>query len=172
MCLWICCDFFYSSWKIYEKSRLIFLSDIVKLCIEFPQVHSITLCKIVLNYCQSFHHCGQCTRQPINPLCGQSPFEYTNLSAEGRLDLGFGAQKKCPFPLSGGVPLTEATDTKIMWTFFRDQILCPLNGVVPWLEMSKTRRSYQRVMKSCLPMHHGSRPFCQMPCKDSSRNSF
>ena len=31
---------------------------------------------------------------------------------------GFGAQKKCPFPLNRGLPLIKVTNTKIMWTFF------------------------------------------------------
>ena len=30
------------------------------------------------------------------------------------LNLGFGTQKKCPFPLNRGVPSIEVTNTKIM----------------------------------------------------------
>ena len=36
------------------------------------------------------------------------------VSAEWRLNLVFGTQKKCPFSLNGGVPSIEVTDTKIM----------------------------------------------------------
>ena len=51
-------------------------------------------------------------------------------------------QKKCPFPLKKGVPSVKVTDIKIMWlTFFQDQILCPLNGGIPWIEVPKRRDS-------------------------------
>ena len=50
------------------------------------------------------------------------------VSPEWGLNPGFGTQTKCPFPLNRGVPSLEVTNTKIMWTFFRDKILCPLNG--------------------------------------------
>ena len=40
------------------------------------------------------------------------------MSPEWRLNLGLGTQKQCPFPLNRGVPRTEVTNTKIMWTFF------------------------------------------------------
>ena len=43
--------------------------------------------------------------------------------------------------LSPGVPSLERIDTKITWTFFRDQILCPLNGGDPWIEVSQRRGS-------------------------------
>ena len=49
----------------------------------------------------------------------------------------FGTQKKCPFLLNRGS--VEITNTKIMWTFFRDQILRSLNGAwgVPLIEVSQ-----------------------------------
>ena len=53
------------------------------------------------------------------------------VSSEWRLNLGFGTEKMCPFSLNRGVPLIQVTDTKIIWVFFRDQSLCPLNGGVP-----------------------------------------
>ena len=53
------------------------------------------------------------------------------MTPEGRLNLGFGTQNKYPFPVNRGVPVIEVTDTKIMLTFFRGQILCPLNRGVP-----------------------------------------
>ena len=51
---------------------------------------------------------------------------------ENELHLGFGTKKTCPFPLNRGVPSIEATDTKIIRTLFRDQILF----WVPYTEMS------------------------------------
>ena len=48
-----------------------------------------------------------------------------------RLNPGFRTQKKCPFSLIRDVPSTGVTNTKIMWTFFQDKILCPLNIGVP-----------------------------------------
>ena len=46
-----------------------------------------------------------------------------------------------PFPLNRDVPSIEVADTKITRAFFRDQILCPLNGGVPGKEMSQRRGS-------------------------------
>ena len=48
----------------------------------------------------------------------------------------FGTQKKCPFPQNRGIPSKEVINTKIMRTFFQDQILSPewrypLNRGVP-----------------------------------------
>ena len=63
------------------------------------------------------------------------------MSPEWRLTRGFGTQRKCAFPLNRGVPSLEGIDTKIVWTFFRDQILCPLNGGDPWIEVSQRRGS-------------------------------
>ena len=68
-------------------------------------------------------------------------FMSAKVSPERRLNLGFRTQKKCPFPLNRGVPSIQVTNTRIMWTFFRDQILCPLNGCVPWIEVSQRRGS-------------------------------
>ena len=45
---------------------------------------------------------------------------------------GFGTKKKGPFSLNRGVPSKEVTNTKIMWKFFWDQILCPLSRGVPF----------------------------------------
>ena len=44
-----------------------------------------------------------------------------------KLNQGFVAQKNCPFPPES----IEVTNTKIIRTFLRDQILCPLNGGGP-----------------------------------------
>ena len=51
-----------------------------------------------------------------------------------------GTKKSCAFPLNRGVPSIEVTNTKITWTFFRDYILCPLDGGVPsvaWVTNTK-----------------------------------
>ena len=50
-------------------------------------------------------------------------------------------QKKWPFPLNRGFPSIEVTNTEIMWTFFGDQIFCPPNGGVTWIEVSQRRGS-------------------------------
>ena len=55
----------------------------------------------------------------------------TKVVPEWRSNTGFGTQNKCPYPVNRGVPSIEITGTKIMWAFFRDQILCPVNGEVP-----------------------------------------
>ena len=50
---------------------------------------------------------------------------------EWRSNPSFGSQKTCFFTLNRGVPSIEVTDTKIIRTFLRDQILWPLNRGVP-----------------------------------------
>ena len=52
------------------------------------------------------------------------------VSSEWSVNLGFRSQKSVIFPLRH--PFHGGTDIKIMWTFFQDQIMCPLNGGVPW----------------------------------------
>ena len=54
-----------------------------------------------------------------------------DVCGEARLNPDFGSQKKCSFSLTRGVSSIEVTNTKMMLTFFQDQILCPLNGGVP-----------------------------------------
>ena len=49
---------------------------------------------------------------------------------EWSVNLGFRSQKSVIFPLTH--PFHGGTDIKIMWTFFQDQIMCPLNWGVPW----------------------------------------
>ena len=63
------------------------------------------------------------------------------VSPEWRVNPSFGTQKMCPFPLNRGVPSIVVTNTKIMRAFFWDQILCLLNGDVPWIEVSQRRGS-------------------------------
>ena len=69
------------------------------------------------------------------------PFLRSVMCPEWSINPGFGTQTMCPFPLNRGVPLREVMDTNIMWALFQDQILCPLNGCVPWIEVSQRRGS-------------------------------
>ena len=87
---------------------------------------------------------------------------------EWKLNPGFGTQKKCFFPLNKSILSVEVTNTKILWTFFRDQILSPLNGAVPWIEMSQRRGStvlsiWKRklTVSSCIK-YFLRRPFVQL----------
>ena len=75
------------------------------------------------------------------------------VSPEWRLNLGFGTQKKCPFPLNRSVPSLEVTDAKIMWTIFGTKVC------VPWMEVSLVWRSpkgevslYIYKLLSCSPL--------------------
>ena len=43
---------------------------------------------------------------------------------------GFWVPEKVSFPLNRDAPSIAVTDSEIMWTFFQDQILYPLNGGV------------------------------------------
>ena len=62
-----------------------------------------------------------------------SHFLIAKVSPEWRLNSALATQKRCLFPLNRGVPSPEVTNlyTKIMGTFFWDQILCSLNGGIP-----------------------------------------
>ena len=93
------------------------------LCVEFP-ISAVHGFKWVNSCFESCRHCDWWTLKLIDYFCGQSCSLWL---------------LRCP--LNGGwirvsgprksVPSIEVTNTKIMSTFFRDQILCPLNGVVP-----------------------------------------
>ena len=67
----------------------------------------------------------------LSTLFVVSHFSSAKVPPEWRLNPSFGTLNTCPFPLNRGVPSIEVTNTKIKWTFFWDQILCPLNGDVP-----------------------------------------
>jgi len=54
-------------------------------------------------------------------------------------------------PQNRGVTSTEVTDTEIMWAFFQNQILCPMNGGVLSKEVSQ-RRNSTVTKKSFLPL--------------------
>ena len=51
---------------------------------------------------------------PLQQGVGKVRVNCSKVSPKWRLNLGFVAQKNCPFPLNRGVPSTEVTDTKIM----------------------------------------------------------
>ena len=83
---------------------------------------------------------------------------------EWKLNPGFGTQKKCFFPLNKSIPSIEVTNTKILWTFFRDQILSPLNGAVPWIEVSQRRGStVLSIWKRKLTVSSGIKYFLRRP---------
>ena len=71
----------------------------------------------------------------LSTLLVVSHYFSAKVSPEWRLNLGFGTQKKCPFPLNRSVPSLEVTDAKIMWTIFGTKVC------VPWMEVSLVWRS-------------------------------
>ena len=129
---------------MYKKSWLTYLRDVV-CWIPISVVH---LFKLVSSCFGNRRYCDLWTLKLINDFLWSVSLR-VKLSFEWRLSPGFGTQKKCPFPRNGGVPTTELTNSKIMWTFFRDQILSPLNGDVPWTEVSQRRGSTVSIFLSC-----------------------
>ena len=104
-------------------------------CVEFPQVQYIDLSELIhvlkaVTFVTSEH-------LNLSTTCMVSHSLIAKVSPEWKLNPGFRTQKKCPFPLKrGSVPSIDITNTKIMWTFFGDQILCPLDWGVSWIEVS------------------------------------
>ena len=88
------------------------------LCVEFLQVQYINLSDVARVV-------------KVVATVTVSHFSSAKVSPEWRMN-----PQKCPFPLYRGVTSLELTNTMIMWTFFWRQILCPLNGGVPWIEVS------------------------------------
>ena len=109
-----------------KDSWLTYLCDIV--CWKIPQVHYIDLSEIV-HFVKAVIIVTSVHLNLSQFLV--SHFLRTKVSPKWSLNQGFGTQKKCPFPRNRGVSSTEVTETKIMWTFFQDKIVCPLNGGVP-----------------------------------------
>ena len=72
-----------------------------------------------------------------------SHFSSAKVSPKWRLRPGFGNR---------GVPSIEVANTKIMWTFLRDKILCPLNRGVPWIIILSSQGATR------------SRPLCSVSC--------
>ena len=77
----------------------------------------------------------------LSTLFVVSHFSSTKVSPGRGVKNRPGSRKRGSFPLNRGVSATEVTNIKIMWSFFRDQILCPLNGGVPWIDVSQRRSS-------------------------------
>ena len=90
----------------------------------------------------------------LSTLFMVSRFLSAKVFPEWRLNPDFGTQIRCPFRLNRCVPSIEVTDTKIKWTFFRDQILCPLIGGVPWIKVSQRRGSTVPVVLSQPHLRH------------------
>ena len=123
-----------------------------------------------VNSCfESFHHCGKRTFKLISTIFAVSHFWRTLIAKviHAWMEVkpwGFGAQKKCPFPLNRGVRSKEVTNTKIIWRFCRDQILCPLNGGVPaWMQVSQRLHC----TRLCRKMGQKLSPNCSMIWFDS-----
>ena len=95
-----------------------------------PRVHGFNWVKSCFEYCRHCDWWTQMYRQFLWPVTHW--FLRCSLN-QWKVNPGFVTQKKSPFRRR--VPTTEVKDTKIMWTFFRDQILCPLNGGVLWIEV-------------------------------------
>ena len=116
--------------------------------VEFPQVQYIDLMQIVQVWKAVTIVTSVCLNLSTILVVGH--FMSAKVSPEWRLNLGFRTQKKCPFPLNRGVPSIQVTNTRIMWISFRDQILCPLHGYVPWMEGFQCSLSYYKTC--CLPI--------------------
>ena len=109
------------------------------LCVKFPQVQYIDFSEIV-------HVLKAVAVLTSEHLKLSTVFVVIHLlsakvTPEWRLNPDFGSQKKCPFSLTRGVSSIEVTNTKMMLTFFQDQLFCPLNGGVPWVEVCQRRGS-------------------------------
>lgn len=109
------------------------------LYVKFTQVLNIDLSEIA-QFVKAAIKTSRYRSLGINLLCGQWRIT-VKVSSEWRLNLGVGTQKRCPLPLNRGISSIKVTDTKTMWAFFRDQILCQLNGGVRWIEVSQKRGS-------------------------------
>ena len=81
----------------------------------------------------------ECLQEELTTLSVVSHVLSTKVSPEKILGLDFETQEKCPFPLNRDIPSIEVTNTKIMWTYFWDQILCPPNRGVLSIEVTNTK---------------------------------
>ena len=136
---------------MYKKPWLTYLCDVV-CWIATSAVHrfewnsSVVKAVIIVT--------GVCVHLNLSTLFVVSRFLSAKVFPEWRLNPDFGSQKIFPFPLDRCVPSLEVTDTKLMWTFFRDQILCALNGGVPWIKVSQRRGSTVPVVLSQPYLRH------------------
>ena len=83
------------------------------LCVEFQQVHYTDLSEIVQFVKADIIVISVNLKLSSEPFLLSVTFWVLKVSREWSLNLGFGIQKKCPFPLNRGVPSIEVTDTKI-----------------------------------------------------------
>ena len=102
------------------QKRIMINSSLWCCVLKFPQVQYIDLSEIVnvmkaVAIVSSLH-------LNVSMIFVVSHFFSAKVSPEKGVKPGM----KSPFPLNKNVPSIEVTDIKIMWTFFPDQILCPL----------------------------------------------
>ena len=74
----------------------------------------------------------------------QTDVDTLMIRTQSRVRVRVGPTKSVPLPwteVSLQGPSIEVANTKNIWTFFRDQIFSPLNGGVPWIEVSQRRGS-------------------------------
>ena len=129
--------------------------------VELPQVQYIDLREIV-HVLKAVTIVTSVRLNSLSMIFVVSHFLIAKVSPKWRLTPGFGIQKKCPFPLvNRGVLSIEVANTKIMWTFLRDKILCPLNRGVPRIKVSQ-RRGFTIILSSQGATR--SRPLCSVSC--------
>ena len=134
--------------------------------VEFLRVQYIDLSEMVHNLKAVAIWQENTSKHCINDYCVSHflTFLSAKVFPEWKLNPGFGTQKKCFFPLNKSIPSIEVTNTKILWTFFRDQILSPLNGAVPWIEVSQRRGStVLSIWKRKLTVSSGIKYFLRRP---------
>ena len=134
--------------------------------VEFLRVQYIDLSEMVHNLKAVAIWQENTSKHCINDYCVSHflTFLSAKVFPEWKLNPGFGTQKKCFFPLNKSIPSVEVTNTKILWTFFRDQILSPLNGAVPWIEVSQRRGStVLSIWKRKLTVSSGIKYFLRRP---------
>ena len=130
-------------------------------CVEFPQVQFIDWREIV-HVLKAVTVVTSVRLNNLSMIFVVSHFLIAKVSPKWRLNPGFGIQKKCSFPLvNRGVPSIEVANTKIMSTFLRDKVLCPLNRGVSWLKVSQ-RRGFTVILSSQGATR--SRPLCSVSC--------
>ena len=98
------------------------------LSVEFPLVQYIDLSEIV----HVLKAIAIVTSKHLNlsKILVVNHFFSAKVSAEWRLNQGFGTQKKCPFPVNRSIPSTEVTKQRL-YDHFSGTKFVSLNGGVP-----------------------------------------